>query len=48
VFEVPPDELSVVADLVRLEMTTALPLEVPLKVDVAAGHNWLDVEDIAD
>jgi DNA polymerase I len=47
VFEVPPDELKPVAELVEKEMTTALPLEVPLKVDLAAGKNWLDVEEVA-
>ena len=46
VFEVPPAELKPVADLVRGEMTTAMKLDVPLKVDVAAGKNWLDVEDV--
>jgi len=47
VFEVPPDEVTALAALVRHEMTTALPFRVPLKVDVAAGPNWLDVEDLA-
>ena len=46
VFEVPPGELVVVADMVRAEMTGAMSLSVPLKVDVAAGPNWLDVEDV--
>ncbi|MDB5313513.1 MAG: polA 2 [Gemmataceae bacterium] len=46
VFEVPPDEIATVAGLVREEMTTAMKLDVPLKVDVAAGKNWLDVEDV--
>ncbi len=46
VFEVPPGELDAVARLVSEEMTTALRLEVPLKVDLAAGPNWLDVEDL--
>lgn len=46
VFEVPPDELQPVADLARYEMATALKLDVPLKVDVAAGPNWLDVTDV--
>jgi len=27
-------------------MNTALALEVPLKVDLGAGINWLDVEAI--
>jgi hypothetical protein len=27
-------------------MTTAMQLEVPLKVDISAGPNWLDVEEV--
>ncbi len=46
VFEGPEDEVPVLADLVRREMTTALELKVPLQVDIAAGCNWLDVESI--
>jgi DNA polymerase-1 len=50
VFEVPPEEFAPVAALVREEMTTArqreLNLQVPLRVDLAAGPNWLDVEDV--
>jgi len=40
------------AALVREEMTTpvqaAMKLEVPLQVDLSAGPNWLDVEEIKD
>jgi DNA polymerase-1 len=50
VFEVPPEELQDVAALVRHEMTTPLEqelkLQVPLAVDMAAGPNWLDVEEV--
>jgi DNA polymerase-1 len=46
VFEVPPEELDAVTEMVNHEMTTALTLEVPLKVDLAVGPNWLDVETI--
>jgi DNA polymerase-1 len=46
VFEVPPKEVKPVAAAVRDEMTRAMALTVPLKVDVAAGPNWLDVEDV--
>jgi DNA polymerase-1 len=50
VFEAPPDEIEAVAALVGEEMTTRvekeLKLEVALKVDVAAGPNWLDVEEL--
>ena len=46
VFESPPEELPALAAMVRDEMTNALPLDVPLKVDVAAGPNWLDVAEL--
>jgi DNA polymerase-1 len=48
VFESPPEELPRLADLVRREMTEPvekrLALRVPLRVDLAAGPNWLEVE----
>jgi DNA polymerase-1 len=46
VFEAPPAEVPPVAELVRTEMTGAMALDVPLRVDVAAGPNWLDVGDV--
>jgi DNA polymerase-1 len=46
VFEAPPEEVAELARMVRAEMTGAIRLDVPLKVDVAAGPNWLDVEDV--
>ncbi len=46
VFEVPPAEVTALAKLVREEMTGAMTLKVPLKVDVASGPNWLDGEDV--
>jgi DNA polymerase-1 len=50
VFETPSEELSALASLVREEMTTpverALGLEVLIKVDLAAGPNWLDVAEM--
>lgn len=47
VFECPAAEVASLVTLVRREMTTALPLSVPLVVDVTAGDNWLEGEDIA-
>jgi DNA polymerase-1 len=44
VFEAPREEIVRLAALTRHEMTTALRLDVPLKVDLAVGSNWLDVE----
>jgi DNA polymerase-1 len=46
VFEAPPDEVGPLATLAREEMAGAIKLDVPLKVDVAAGPNWLDVSDV--
>ena len=46
VFEAPLNEVTRVAKIAREEMTGAMHLDVPLKVDVAAGPNWLDVEDV--
>jgi len=47
VFEAPAGEIADLANLVDREMTRALELKVPLKVDLATGRNWLDVEPIA-
>jgi DNA polymerase-1 len=50
VLEAPPEELAHTAAVVREEMTTPLERElqikVPLKVDLFAGPNWLDVEEV--
>jgi len=46
VFEAPAAEIPNLAGLVNRAMTSALDLKVPLKVDVAAGRNWLDVNSI--
>ena len=42
VFEVPPDEEDAMRTLIEEEMTQALPIGVPVEVDVDAGDNWLD------
>jgi len=46
VFEAPAAEIPRLAELTRYEMTRALDLKVPLKVDLASGDNWLDVEQV--
>ncbi len=42
VFEVADDEREQVAEIVKAEMANALPLDVPIVVDVGFGDNWLD------
>jgi DNA polymerase-1 len=46
VFECPGAEVATLAGVVRAAMTSALDLDVPLKVDVASGPNWLDVQPV--
>jgi DNA polymerase I len=48
VFEVPADQTADIGRLVREEMEGAMSLSVPVKVDLSAGPNWLDVETIAE
>ena len=42
VFEVEPSERVQVRHIVQQEMTTALPLAVPVEVDIRWGANWLE------
>ena len=46
IFEVPPDQLHPLAELVRREMVSACTLNVPLKVDIKAGPNWAAAEEM--
>jgi DNA polymerase-1 len=47
VFEAPDEELPRLSAMVAEAMATALPLDVPLQVDLAAGPNWLDVSALS-
>ena len=44
VFEVPPDELEFMKQLVPETMEKALPLSVPLKAEVSCGLNWYEAK----
>ncbi|MBM4452941.1 MAG: DNA polymerase I, partial [Chloroflexi bacterium] len=44
VFEVPPEEIAVMKDLVSEIMPNALQLRVPLKIDIKQGKNWAEME----
>jgi DNA polymerase-1 len=46
VLEVPDDELNALTGLVVRVMSEAYELDVPLKVDVKAGRNWMEMEEI--
>jgi len=40
VFDVPAAEVELIKQLVKLEMENAVPLSVPLVVDIGVGANW--------
>ncbi len=42
VFEVPEEELEQVRELIKVEMETAVPLDLPLRVDIGIGKNWAE------
>jgi DNA polymerase I len=44
IFEVPPEEVQTMTDLVRDHMEHVVQLEVPLVVDIGIGPNWLDAK----
>ena len=44
VFEVPKDELEEITEELRRIMETALPMDVPIKVDISVGQNWLEAK----
>ncbi|HEX3655814.1 MAG TPA: DNA polymerase I [Pirellulales bacterium] len=44
VFEAPAEQIDALAQLVVHEMTSVMPLRVPLKVDVKTGQSWADTE----
>ncbi len=44
VFECPVAAIDDLVTLARTEMETALPLDVPIVVDVSTGSNWLETE----
>ncbi|MGQ9732173.1 MAG: DNA polymerase I [Candidatus Zipacnadales bacterium] len=45
--EVPHDEITAVAAMVKEVMESAAQLDVPLVVEVSVGRNWRDLESVA-
>ena len=45
-FDLSKDELHALADLARERMENVLKLDVPIRVDIKKGHNWLEMEKI--
>ena len=46
VFEIPKEHVAGEAAMIVDEMSNAIKLDVPVKVDAAVGENWLDVTNI--
>ena len=46
IFELPAKELESLVPLVRSGMENVVELDVPLNVDIEAGHNWNDMQDV--
>ncbi|MDD3191480.1 MAG: DNA polymerase, partial [Bacilli bacterium] len=42
VFDVAPDEIETLAQLIKMEMESVVQLLVPLVVEIGIGDNWLD------
>ncbi|KJR41013.1 DNA polymerase I [Candidatus Magnetoovum chiemensis] len=42
-FEVSKDCINEALDLIKTEMENAVPLKVPLKVDICFGKNWAEI-----
>jgi DNA polymerase-1 len=40
-FEVPPDSVDAEQEMIAAEMTGAIALRVPLKVDIGVGPDWM-------
>ncbi|MEI6832131.1 MAG: DNA polymerase I [Candidatus Omnitrophota bacterium] len=43
VFDLPVSELNVLAGIVKDEMENVMQLDVPIKIDMKVGKNWLDM-----
>lgn len=46
VFDVPGRELKELVELVKNRMENVLKLDVPIKVDIKFGQNWLEMENV--
>ncbi len=47
VFDLPAKELEELAGLVKKEMENVMKLDVPIKVDMKKGMNWLEMHDLS-
>ncbi len=43
-FEIPENQIETERNMIEAEMTGAIKLKVPLKVDIGVGKNWMDAK----
>jgi DNA polymerase-1 len=46
VFDMPVKEQAELVELVKERMENVLKLDVPIRVDIKKGRNWLDMEEV--
>ena len=46
IFEVPPNEIAGLIVILKECMEHAVPLDVPLKIDVNVGFDWYDMQRV--
>jgi len=42
VFDVPKEEIGIFTEIIENRMKNAIPMEVPIVVEVGVGVNWLE------
>ena len=42
VLECPKSEVELILPIVRTAMESAIPMDVPIEVNIGIGHNWLE------
>ena len=42
VFDVPKEELEAIKPIIEHRMRTAIPMKVPIEVEMGTGRNWLE------
>ena len=43
-FEIPPDDLARSQSKIKELMENAIPLRIPIDVDLKVGHNWAEMK----
>ena len=45
-FDLPEEELDEAVILIKDKMENGLKLDIPIKVDIKKGRNWLEMEEV--